>query len=65
MAGTYLSPAFNQCSACSVLTKKLIRTQYQSHFSKASVTREEKDKINEVLEMVVQELADQTRVPFI
>ncbi|XP_076453318.1 uncharacterized protein LOC143288582 [Babylonia areolata] len=44
-----------------ILTKKLIRTQYQAHFNKTTVTREEKDKINEVLETVIQELADQSK----
>ncbi|KAL8560796.1 hypothetical protein ACOMHN_061831 [Nucella lapillus] len=47
----------------SILTKKLIRTQYQAHYKKATVTREEKDKINEVLETVIQELADQSKDP--
>ncbi|PVD31482.1 hypothetical protein C0Q70_06894 [Pomacea canaliculata] len=41
----------------SVLTKKMVRKRYQSHFKKDSVSPEERQKINEVLDVILEELA--------
>ncbi|KAK7476705.1 hypothetical protein BaRGS_00032042 [Batillaria attramentaria] len=45
-----------------VLTKKSIRKQYQAHFKRDSVNHEEKQRINQALDAVLQELAESQKV---
>lgn len=45
-----------------MLTKKMVRKRYQSHFKKDSVSPEERQKINEVLDVILEELARGNKV---